>query len=276
VHLDVYSGERVALLGPNGAGKSTLTHVMLGLLRPDAGEVSILGQTPRQALEHGEVGAMLQETGLMRDVRVRELVRLVAGLYGRARAEKDILVETGLTDLAGRSVSALSGGERQRLKLALALAGKPSLLFLDEPTVALDISSRRRFWEVLTERSDEGTTILFTTHNLQEAEQFADRIVVIKGGRIIADGPVNAIRALQTDSQHVEISFQADGVVPEKLALLPGVTSVGNNEQFTLLSSTDQDSTLSELYRQIPNIRGLKIEKKSFEDSIAQLLEREN
>lgn len=273
VTLDVALGERVCLLGPNGAGKSTLTHVMLGLLRPDTGSVGVLGATPRGALAAGGVGAMLQETGLMRDIRVGELVRLVTGLYGARRAAGEVLAEVGLEDLARRPVTALSGGQRQRLKLALALSGKPSLLFLDEPTVALDVAARRSFWTVLTERANAGVTVLFTTHYLEEAEQFADRVIVLRDGSLVADGTVREVRSGASGSR---ISFSTNVPVdPAVLSRLPGVRAVSARGGGYTLTTSDSDLTLPALYQNVDGVHDLSVVSASLEDAVVGLLGKE-
>ncbi|MFE0100729.1 ATP-binding cassette domain-containing protein [Streptomyces sp. NPDC059009] len=280
VSLDVRRGERVALLGANGAGKTTLTHVLLGLLPPQTGTVEVLGGSPAPALAAGELGAMLQEAGLMRNVRVGELLALVTELYGR-RASADVLAETGLRELRKRPVEQLSGGERQRLRLGLALAGLPRLLFLDEPTVALDVAARARFWDILNERAQGGATVLFTTHYLHEAEQFADRVVVLRAGRIVADGTVDELRSAFTESR---ISFRTDEPLAEGwLRGLPGVRTVEQRaaaEQRAathVLTTVDSDATLAALYAKVAGaggiaLRGVTLTSASLEDAVSELL----
>ncbi|WNB85539.1 ABC transporter ATP-binding protein [Cellulomonas sp. ATA003] len=184
--LTVRRGEIVALLGPNGAGKTTTFELLLDLARPSDGRVEVLGGPPSAA--RGRVGAMLQGAGLPEQVTVRELVRLVGRSYPRAVPVDDVLERVRLTSRATRAVTTLSGGERQRLLLALALVGEPELLLLDEPTAAMDVVSRRSFWAQARTAVRHGATILFATHDMAEAEAVADRIVVIAGGRLIADG----------------------------------------------------------------------------------------
>ncbi|ATL28263.1 putative ABC transporter ATP-binding protein [Streptomyces formicae] len=279
VGLDVRRGERVALLGANGAGKTTLTHVMLGLLRPSAGTVEVLGGPPEPALAAGELGAMLQESGLMRNVRVGELITLITELYGR-RTSEEVLAECGLGELSRRQVTQLSGGERQRLRLGLALAGLPRLLFLDEPTVALDVAARARFWEILNERARGGATVLFTTHYLHEAEQFADRVVVLRAGRIVADGTVDELRSAFTESR---VSFRTDEPLPDSMLRgLPGVRTTEERDDGTrVLTTTDSDATLAALYAKVGGAagtvpRGLTLTTASLEDAVATLLQEDH
>ncbi len=186
--LTIRTGETVALLGPNGAGKSTAIGLMLGLLQPTHGAVRTLGMTPRGAVASGRVGSMLQQSGLPSNVRVGELVEFARRLYPNPLALSAVLERAGLTALAGRDVGRLSGGERQRLRFALGIAGDPDLVFLDEPTVAMDVETRRAFWTDMRRSAAEGRTVLFATHYLDEADQVADRIVVLDRGRIVADG----------------------------------------------------------------------------------------
>jgi len=190
--LTVERGEIVAVLGPNGAGKTTAFELLLGLVRPSAGSVEVLGETPGLRVR-GRIGAMLQSAGLPEQTTVRELVRLVGRSYPQALETDDVLARTALTKRAGRTVTSLSGGERQRLLLALALVGAPEVLLLDEPTAAMDVASRRSFWEQARVSVDHGATILFATHDLNEAAAVATRIVVIAQGRIVADTTPDAL-----------------------------------------------------------------------------------
>jgi len=186
VDLQVERGEVVALLGPNGAGKSTAFELLLGLIRPTSGDVKVLDHAPGgQVRTH--VGAMLQTSGLPDQVTVRELVRLIGRSYPASLPVDGILERTALTSRATRLVTDLSGGERQRLQLAMALVGAPEVLLLDEPTAAMDIASRRAFWDQARASVRDGATILFATHDLAEAAA-ADRVVVVHEGRVIAEG----------------------------------------------------------------------------------------
>jgi ABC-2 type transport system ATP-binding protein len=184
--LTVERGEIVAILGPNGAGKTTAFELLLGLVRPTSGTVRVLGERPGNRAR-GRTGAMLQSAGLPEQTTVRELVRLIARSYPQALDVDDVLARTALTKRARRTVTTLSGGERQRLLLALALVGAPELLLLDEPTAAMDVASRRTFWEQARASVLDGATILFATHDLSEASAVADRVLVISQGRLVAD-----------------------------------------------------------------------------------------
>src|SRR3954452_14795590 len=185
--LSIGSGEMVALLRPNGAGKSTAIGLMLGLLEPSAGGVRPPRLRPRAAVMSGRVGAMLQDGGLPVGARVGELVDLGRALSTHPQGRGDVLGRGGLVELAGSLVDFRPGGDRQRVRFAMAIAGYPGLLFLDEPTVAMDVESRRAFWDDMRRSAAEGRTVLFATHYLDEADQVADRIVVLHHGRIVAD-----------------------------------------------------------------------------------------
>ena len=194
LRLDIHQGQTVALLGPNGAGKTTAVELLLGLIQPDAGVVRLFGGPPAAAVAAGRVGAMLQDGGLPRGVTVAELVGLVRGLYPDPLPLADALRLCDLADVAGRRVERLSGGQRQRVRLALAVAGNPELLVLDEPTAALDVEARRAFWGRLRAGVAAGRTVLFATHRLEEAEAVADRVLVLADGRLLADGTPEQVK----------------------------------------------------------------------------------
>ncbi|MCE7008948.1 ABC transporter ATP-binding protein [Kibdelosporangium philippinense] len=203
VSFTVPSGQTVALLGANGAGKSTTVDLLLGLKRPHTGAVTVLNGSPQDAVTAGRVGAMLQTGGLPTDSTVKEVVDLACRLYGKRRTLREALDLAGLTDLQRRKVDALSGGQAQRVRFAVAMAGEPELLFLDEPTVALDFKSRRQFWRAVKE---QGHTVIFATHYLDEADEYADRAIVIDRGRVIADGPPKQIKG-DTSLEHALVKL---------------------------------------------------------------------
>jgi len=194
--LTVASGEVVAFLGPNGAGKSTTLDVVLGFTRPDAGTAAVLGVAPREAVRAGRVGAVLQIGGLIPSFTVRQTLDIVASLQLRAPDVESVIARTGLGGLLRRRVSRCSGGETQRVRLALALLAQPELLVLDEPTTGMDPTARTAFWDMMRRETAQGRAILFATHYLQEAADFADRIIIIDRGRLVAEGSVDEVRAL--------------------------------------------------------------------------------
>ncbi|WP_292700737.1 ABC transporter ATP-binding protein [Microbacterium sp. 69-10] len=196
VDLVVRRGEIVALLGPNGAGKTTTLDMLLGLTDADEGTVQVLGGRPSRATADGSIAAVLQTGGLLSDLTVGETVRLIASLHGRAALGRvpEVLARADLERIARRRVSKCSGGEQQRVKFALALVADPDVLVLDEPTAGMDVTARRNFWDVMRADADAGRTIVFATHYLEEAEQFARRTVVMNHGRVVADAPTAQLR----------------------------------------------------------------------------------
>jgi ABC-2 type transport system ATP-binding protein len=191
ISFSVPAGQTVALLGANGAGKSTAVDLMLGLKRPQSGRVTVLGGAPHDAVAKGRVGAMLQTGGLPADSTVTDVVDLARRLYGKRRSLKELLELAGLEEVARRKADALSGGQKQRVRFAVAMAGRPDLLFLDEPTVALDFRARRRFWQAV---KAEDATVVFATHYLDEADEYADRVIVVDRGSVVAEGSPEEIR----------------------------------------------------------------------------------
>ena len=195
IDLTIRPGEVVALLGPNGAGKTTTIDMILGLSRPTSGDARVFGTTPRQAVDRGLVAAVMQTAGLLPDITVRETVQLTASLFSRRTDAEEAMRRAGVTDFASRIVKKCSGGQQQRLRFAMALVSDPALLILDEPTTGMDVEGRRSFWEAIHADAERGRTIVFATHYLEEADAFADRIVLMRHGRIIADGTAAEIRA---------------------------------------------------------------------------------
>ncbi|GAA3378962.1 ABC transporter ATP-binding protein [Streptomyces sannanensis] len=267
IDLDIRRGETVALLGRNGAGKSTTINLLLGLDEPDAGSVRLFGTTPERAVVAGRVGAMLQEGRAVPRITVRELVTLVARTYPRPMPVTEALELAGLTELAGRRVDRLSGGQAQRVRFAVALAGNPELIVLDEPTVALDVEGRRTFWDSMRAYARRGNTVLFSTHYLEEADDNADRIVVIDRGRIVADGSSEKLKRSAGGSL---VSFDLAGRSTEGLTLLPGVVSVEVRGDRARLRTEDSDATVIAL-AELGAIRGLEVVAASLEDAFLAL-----
>ncbi|HST65132.1 MAG TPA: ABC transporter ATP-binding protein [Mycobacteriales bacterium] len=268
VDLDIVAGETVALLGPNGAGKSTTIDMLLGLTRPDAGTVSVFGREPAAAVRDGLVGAMLQSGGLISEVSVRELLALAASLYRRPMPVDEVLARADLTELADRRTTKLSGGQSQRVRFALALVPDPELLVLDEPTAAMDVESRRRFWASMRELTAAGRTVLFATHYLEEADQYADRVVLLAGGRVVADGPATAIKAV-VGGRTVRATLP--GAAPAALAALPGVTAVEIHGDGIRLTCTDSDAALRALLASEPAAKDIEVGGADLEDAFVAL-----
>lgn len=270
VDLGIARGETVALLGRNGAGKSTAISLLLGLLRPDAGTVELFGAGPERSVRAGRVGAMLQEGRAVPRVTVGELVSFVASRYPSPLPVARALELAGITGLARRRVDRLSGGQTQRVRFAVALAGNPSLLVLDEPTAALDVEARHAFWESMRAYARRGHTVLFSTHYLEEADAHADRIVVIDRGRIVADGTGEELRRSAGGNL---VSFDLAGRAPDGLDLLPGVRSVQMRGDRARLRTDDSDATVIALAA-LGAIRGLEVAPASLDDAFLALTSR--
>jgi ABC-2 type transport system ATP-binding protein len=193
--LMLHRGELLALLGPNGAGKSTAIGLLLGLMRPDAGRVELFGREPQHIDARRRVGVMLQSAMLPTTLSVRELLRLTMSYYPSPRSLQESAELAGVTDLLDRHYGKLSGGQQRRVQFALALCGRPELLFLDEPTVGMDIDARQKLWVAIRRLVAEGCAVVLTTHYLEEAEALAQRVVVLAKGRVLSDGSVDALRA---------------------------------------------------------------------------------
>ncbi|MFI7611941.1 ABC transporter ATP-binding protein [Nonomuraea terrae] len=244
--LAIEPGTTVALLGPNGAGKSTSVKLLLGLLAPTRGRITLNGRTPAEAVRAGELGAMLQDGALIPELSVKELVDLVRRLYPRPLALDEVLRLADLSDLADRRAGKVSGGQAQRVRFALAIAGAPRILLLDEPTVAMDVESRLRFWAGMHDYAAGGRTVLFATHYLEEADEHADRVVVVAGGRLAADGTPAEIKAA-AGGRSVRFSLRDQPAAG--LGLLPGVSAVEIAAGVATLHTSDVDATLAGLYR---------------------------
>ena len=222
IDLMIAAGETVALLGPNGAGKTTTIDMVLGLTRPDSGTVSVFGLSPSEAVAAGVVGGMLQTGALIEHLTVRELVTMVASLYPRPLGVEEVLRLTGASEFADRRTTKLSGGQTQRVRFAIALVANPDLLLLDEPTAALDVEGRRDFWASIRAVAARGKTVIFATHYLDEADAYADRIVLLARGRVVADGPATEIKA-RVGGRTIRATLP--DVEASELAVLPGVIS---------------------------------------------------
>jgi ABC-2 type transport system ATP-binding protein len=267
--LHVAAGETVALLGPNGAGKSTAVGLLLGLLSADRGQVRVYGRSPSQAVAGGLVGAMLQDAGLMPGVRVGELLTMVRGLYPRPLPLEELAGLADLGSLLRRRADRLSGGQAQRVRFAAAIAGDPQLLVLDEPTTAMDVQARRNFWTQIRRFAGRGRTVLFATHYLHEADDAADRVVVIAGGRKIADGAPAAIKARFGDRQ---VRFTLAAGSPALLPALAGVHAVEHDGARVTLHCADTDATVSSLVSSGLGWSGLEVGGPDLEASFLRLL----
>jgi ABC-2 type transport system ATP-binding protein len=265
--LTIDTGEVVALLGPNGAGKSTTIDMMLGLTRPDEGRATVYGLPPAEAVAQGRVGALLQSGGLLPDLTAIELVRLTAALYPRHRDVADVVERAGLTEFARRRVGTLSGGQQQRVRFAMALVADPQLIVLDEPTTGLDVEARRGFWAAMREETRRGRTVLFATHYLDEADAYADRVVLMRAGRVVADGSAAQIKAISSGRT---VRATLPGASAQALAALPGVDSVELRGDTVLLACRDSDAALRALITRTP-ARDIEVTAQDLEDAFLAL-----
>jgi ABC-2 type transport system ATP-binding protein len=268
ISVAIAPGEVVALLGPNGAGKSTAVDMVLGLTRPDAGEVLVFGRPPAQAVAEGTIGAMLQSGALLDDATVGEMVGMVASLHRNPMPVGEALRRAGIEDLAKRRSTRLSGGQKQRVRYAVALVSDPDLLVLDEPTAAMDVGTRREFWQSMKEFTGAGRTVVFATHYLEEAEEYADRVIFMKAGRIVADGSVAEVQALAAGrTLHAVIP----GVVAADVAALPGVADVEVRQDKVVVVSSSSDETLRALLARYPQARDIEIAGVSLDEAFIAL-----
>ncbi|MBN6055189.1 ABC transporter ATP-binding protein [Nonomuraea sp. RK-328] len=267
VSLDIRAGELVGLLGPNGAGKSTLINLFVGLRRPTSGTVELLGGSPQDPLVRQGIGVTPQETGLPEALRVGEIVDFVSAHYPRRADKGDLLERFGLQDLVKRQIGGLSGGQRRRLAVALAFAGEPRMVFLDEPTTGLDVEARRALWAGVRSYHEQGGTILLTSHYLEEIEALARRLVVVGHGRVLADDTVTAIRDV-VGTRRVSLNA-AD--LPE----LPGVLSSEREDGRVHLLTADPDRLVVELVRSGVPFSGLEIRPTTLEEAFLAITSKE-
>ncbi|YAL82148.1 ABC transporter ATP-binding protein [Dermacoccaceae bacterium W4C1] len=265
--LEVHPGEVVAFLGPNGAGKTSTIDMFLGLSAPTAGDVQIFGHSPRAAVSRGLVAAVMQTGGLLKDITVAETVELTASVFAASRPPAEALERAGLTDLASRKVGVCSGGEQQRLRFAMALVSDPALIILDEPTTGMDVNARHEFWSAISDDARRGRTVLFATHYLEEADRYADRIVLVRQGRVVADGTAAQIKAMAS-GRTVRATFSAPDT--DALAALPGVDLVEQHGNSVLLHVADSDSIARHLLTRT-DARDVEIAARGLEDAFLAL-----
>jgi ABC-2 type transport system ATP-binding protein len=246
--------------------------MMLGLTHPDSGTVSVFGRPPAAAVREGWVGGMLQTGSLLEHLKVRELVSLMASYYPHPLPVGDVLRLTGAEEFAGQLTTKLSGGQAQRVRFASALIGDPDLLVLDEPTAGIDVAGRHEFWQAMREVAGRGKTVLFATHYLEEADAYADRIVLIAHGQVIADGPATEIKA-RAGSRMVRATLP--GVQLAVLGALPGVISADRHGDAVLLSCSDADTALRALLASFPAARDIEVRGGSLEEAFLELTAEE-
>lgn len=268
INLTVKQGEVVAVLGPNGAGKSTSIALMLGMRRPSGGNVTLFGENPRLANHRKRIGVMLQESGVPETLKVHELIELFGRFHDNPMFTQEAIKMAGLQEQANVRLSRLSGGQKQRVFFALALVGNPDILFLDEPTTGLDIEARRTFWDQINHQVAQGKTIVLTTHNLEEADALAKRIIVINQGEIIADGTPDEIKGHVGGKQ---VRFRSSNRTIEELNALVSPQSfylIGN--KFEILTKAPE-ALLATLFRQEVEISDLEVIGAGLEEAFLSL-----
>jgi len=269
--LEIRRGETVALLGPNGAGKTTTLSMLLGLLPPTAGRVQVMGTSPADAIRRSLVGAMLQEGKLMSGVRVGEFIDFVRSLHPAPLARGRLLEVAGLQGLENRRLDRLSGGQSQRARFAMAIAGDPELLVLDEPTAAMDVEARREFWASMRAYASQGHTVLFATHYLEEAESFASRLVIIARGSVIADGAVREIEQ-RYGEPHVAFTLPDAAADTSTFARYPGVTACEQHGPRVTLLTNDADATMRALANSAIPWRDVEVKGANLEETFVALV----
>lgn len=270
--LDIRAGELVALLGPNGAGKTTAVKLLLGLARPTGGRISIFGGNPVNAEVRTRTGAMLQVARVPETLRVREHIDLFSSYYPAPLPLKETLAIAGLEEIKDRLFGELSGGQRQRVLFALAVCGDPDLLFLDEPTVGMDVEARRLLWQQIRNLVSRGKTVLLTTHYLEEADALADRVVVIHRGEIIAQGTPQEIKA-KTSGQRIRCCSDLPLELVQKM---PGVGKAQKDGDWFDIRTTAAEPVLRELFRRDPAIRGIEVTSAGLEEAFLALTSEDN
>ena len=275
--LTLYRGQIVALLGPNGAGKSTAVKLLMGLSAPTSGAVRTFEADPRHAATRLRTGVMLQVGKAPEMLRVREHINIFRGYYLNPMPYADVIRAAGLEGIESRMFGELSGGQKQRALFALALAGDPDLVFLDEPTVGLDIEARRGMWAEIRSLAARGKTVLLTTHYLEEADALAHRIVVINKGRVICEGTPAEVKSLgaattgASTSRTLKIIRCVTDLPTDTLLAIPGVTAAQLTAGVTTISSTQPEWTLRELLALDQNLQSLEVQIPALEDAFFAL-----
>jgi len=268
IDLDIACGETVALLGPNGAGKSSTIEMILGLSKPDAGTVDVLGLSPKQAIQRGAIGAMLQVGAVLGELSVRELVDMMGSLFPSPLGVDETLQLAGIGDIAERRTNRLSGGQTQRVRFAVAMVSDPDLIILDEPTVAMDVESRVAFWATMRSFTERGKTVIFATHYLEEADDYADRIVLMARGEIVADGTAAELRAA-SGGRHIKAVLA--GASSAALESLAGVVSATIHGEAIDLACADSDVAIRALLAAYPDVHEIEIVGAGLEHAFLEL-----
>src|SRR5699024_2278647 len=274
VSFTIQKGEVVALLGPNGAGKTTTMLMMLGLIHPSRGNAKVFNDSAENKTVKEKIGVMLQDVSLMDGLKVREILQLFRSYYPDPLSLNELIDITGLSDEeVKKRTEKLSGGQKQRVAFALAMAGNPDLLFIDEPTVGMDVQSRKQFWNKIHELAARGKTILFSTHYLQEADDIASRIILFSKGKIVADGTPENIKNKLTKQS---VSFTTDSDFPAKSLLnKPFVTDYFIEGNRIHIMTNNTDAVLKWIHRMETDIRDIQIENGRLEEAFEELTNNE-
>jgi ABC-2 type transport system ATP-binding protein len=267
VNFNVRAGQVVALLGPNGAGKTTAVKLLLGLIQPNSGKARVFGGNPTNPQNRMRTGAMLQVGKVPETLRVREHIDLFSSYYPKPMPLAEVLAAAGLEKLRDRKFGDLSGGQRQRTLFALAICGNPDLLFLDEPTVGLDVEARRALWEEIRRLVDRGKTVLLTTHYLEEADALADRIAVINQGEIIAEGTPAEIKS-QTSGKRIRC---ITALSLASLLQIPGVTDAKQDREAVEIHAREAEPVVRALLARDQSLSGLEVTSAGLEEAFLAL-----
>ena len=267
INFSVRAGEVVALLGPNGAGKTTAVKLLLGLLQPNSGRARVFGGDPTNPENRMRTGAMLQVGRVPETLRVREHIDLFSSYYSKPMPPAEVLAAVGLEKLGDRKFGDLSGGQRQRVLFALAICGDPDLLFLDEPTVGLDVEARRMLWDEIRRMVTRGKTVLLTTHYLQEADALADRVAVLNQGEIIAQGTPSEIKA-KTAGKRIRCITSLDLNTVRQLS---GVTEVKEDREAVEIHAIEAEAVVRELLARDASLSGLEVTSAGLEEAFLAL-----
>lgn len=277
VSFTVAPGEVVALLGPNGAGKTTALDMALGLSTPTHGHTSLFGMSARDAVTAGFVGVMQQNNTLLRELTIMQTLKLISSLYANPFPLDELIDLGNLREIATRKISKCSGGEQQRIRLAMALIPRPKLLILDEPTVAMDTQSRQEFWRFINHQAEQGTSIVFATHYLAEAQDYAPRTIIMKEGRIIVDENTERLRQLH-NSYHLSVTLTQDAAaLLQKVQQMPTVTTCAYDAQSQRFTATG--THLDEVVRLVmkhPHAHHLTVNESTLEDAYNTLVSQDS
>ncbi|WP_226527554.1 ABC transporter ATP-binding protein [Metabacillus niabensis] len=273
ISFSIHKGEIVAILGPNGAGKTTTMNMMLGLLKPSEGNIQLFKKQPKDKFVREKIGAMLQEVSVIDALKVKEVIHLFKSYYPNPLSFEELVDITGFSqNECQKRANKLSGGQKRRLGFAIAMAGDPDVLFFDEPTVGLDVTSRKVFWNTVKDLKQRGKTIIFTTHYLQEADDIAERVILFHEGKIVGDGTPLDIKSKLTKQA---VTFSADSTIHyEELVSLPFVTDIYEKDGRLYVLTEQPDDVLKAIFAKEIPVRNIGVERGRLEDAFEQVMEK--